>query len=311
MVGPTGNSSDTNPVFWALRGFQPPDQQTSGEEYLNVNQKWVNFRSSDFVVSDQSLKGSIFGQYDYYASDETGDYQQTNVYWDTKVTNVQGSKFNVDATYSAAPPDGTPVTPFNGEQSFPKSSQYVTLSDVCSYGFDSFLRHNIPPQSKLPPNNTHFYTTTISVFPSFGATARIENIGADTAKLTITGSTNSDFAYGNANMAPDCEENIQYVTYFADSFVLYQEEDAPTETDNFWNTCVTVSLSFEGNIVKENSTSINGTKSGVPQFAAGYVRAPAQSAVSATSGAHPGAALLPATMTAMVLALAFLSILVI
>jgi hypothetical protein len=61
-IGPNGNASDTNPVFWALRGFQPPDQKLN-DNYLDVYQRWLHIRSSDFVVSDTSLKSQFFGQY--------------------------------------------------------------------------------------------------------------------------------------------------------------------------------------------------------------------------------------------------------
>lgn len=56
-----------------------------------------------------------------------------------------------------------------------------------------------------------------------------------------------------------------------------QSDDVYSQTDGFWNASVTVGLNFEANLVKENSTSINGTSKGIPEFAASYVRASAQS----------------------------------
>ena len=50
-IGPKGNSSDTNPIFWALRGFEPLDQKDVAEG-LDVNAEWVHLRSADFVIGD-------------------------------------------------------------------------------------------------------------------------------------------------------------------------------------------------------------------------------------------------------------------
>src|SRR5690606_2206777 len=55
FVGNTGNDSDTNPIFWILRGYQPADQTSRRDDdppYVDVAQRWVHIRSSDFVVTD-------------------------------------------------------------------------------------------------------------------------------------------------------------------------------------------------------------------------------------------------------------------
>lgn len=273
MVGPTGNASDSNPIFWALRAFQPPDQQLASEQYLNVDQRWIHIRSSDFVVTDQSLATQYFGQYDYLASDETNQHQVTRTYWDTNITSLDGSSFNADATYTAAPPNISPLSSYNGERSYPKTSQYITLSDICYEGYDFFLSYAAVPKSKIPKDNLYDYTTLVTSFLSSGATARLEDIGADTARFTLNGSSApNDLAFVPEDPDKGCTYQTTFVTRFVNGLSLMQDEASAGTSERFWNLSVTVGLSFEGSLVRENSTSVNGTRDGKPTFARGYER---------------------------------------
>lgn len=271
MVGPTGNSSDSNPIFWALRAFQPPDQQLDREQYLNVDARWIHIRSSDFVVTDNSLEASYFGQYDYYASDETGRHQVTKTYWDTDVTDMRDSTFSADATYRAAPPDVSPVASISEEENFPKSSQYITLSDVCRYGYEFYLASGAVSQSQIPEGNNYFWTTLATVFLQTGASARLEDIGSPTARFSLNGTSGqNDLVFTPTNPDVSCEWVNTVMTKFTNQLSLMEEMDKGGTLEHMWNMTVTMGLSFEGDLVRENSTTINGTSGGTPTFAKGF-----------------------------------------
>jgi hypothetical protein len=97
----TGNSSDTNPINWALRAFQPQEQ--TSENYLDLYERWIHIRSSDFVVTDTSLQSQYNGQYEYFASDATGHHQETHVYWNTSVSKTEGNTCSASEEYVAQP----------------------------------------------------------------------------------------------------------------------------------------------------------------------------------------------------------------
>lgn len=47
-VGSNLNASDTNPIFWNLRAFNPPNKYTGGESHIFA--EWIHVRSSDFAT---------------------------------------------------------------------------------------------------------------------------------------------------------------------------------------------------------------------------------------------------------------------
>ncbi|KAF2436419.1 hypothetical protein EJ08DRAFT_644772 [Tothia fuscella] len=273
-VGPKGNESDSNEVVWALRGFQPVEQM-AGDGYLDVHTRWIHVRSADFVVTDTSLAQKFFGQYNYYASDETGVHRETHTYWDTKFENT-GSTYSASATYNNKPKDiplsqrsfGTP--PPGGK---PLTSQYVTLSDVCNYRQEMWMTKATVPTSWLPEGNNNMWSTTPTLFLAEGASISMSNIGADTMSLTLNNTVTNQLAFVNTQSATCSRSSTGYQMPFTESFNLMHWKDASEYDKGYmWNVSASIGISFTGNIVKENSTSIVGDKDGVPQFQKQYER---------------------------------------
>jgi hypothetical protein len=276
FVGPNGNSSDTNPIFWALRGFQPPDQQLNGPS-LDVYQRWVHIRSSDFVVTDTSLEAQFFGQYQYFDSDETRAHQQTRVYWDTNVTTSDSKTYTASATYVNAPPEiGLQSLAFGSppDGAKPRSSQYVTLSDVCYYDYELWMSsHGFVQSSYIPKGNNNLWATTPTLFLSTGSTAQISNIGSDTLTFSLNSTLSNTIAFASNSESTCAFSASSPRTAFMRSFnLLHWRESEETTKQYLWNISATVGLSFQGTIVAENSTKINGSSGGVPTFAENYER---------------------------------------
>ena len=61
----------------------------------SIKKIYGSLRSSDLW----SLEAYYFGQNDYFASVETGYYQETNVYWNTWVFSSGLFIFSADANY--------------------------------------------------------------------------------------------------------------------------------------------------------------------------------------------------------------------
>jgi hypothetical protein len=275
FIGPKGNDSDTNPVFWALRGFQPPDQTLNGPS-LDVYQRWVHVRSSDFVVTDESLKAQFFGQYQYYDSDETRRHQQTRVYWNTNVTTSDDKTWSASATYVNAPPElGLESRAFGNppDGASPRSSQYVTLSDVCYYDYELWDANGLVASSYIPAGGNFLWTTTPTLFLPIGTTASISNIGGDTLSFSLNTTFTNSVSFVSASESTCAFGPSTPRTAFMNSFdLLHWKKNHATTNPYIWNTSATVGLNFEGAIVKENSTVINGTQNGVPVFGENYER---------------------------------------
>ncbi|KAI9669555.1 MAG: hypothetical protein M1817_004598 [Caeruleum heppii] len=263
-VSPNGNDSDRNPIWWSLRGFQPPGQPTNPT--LDVFQEWIHIRSSDFVVSDNSMDGYN------YETDETHYHNKTETYWDTALSSSEGSVWNANATYTAQPPPGTRGTAFSNtplEYRAP-SSNYATLSDVCYYGYELFRKEGALPTSYIPEDNLYIWTTTPTIFFDLGALARIDGIGADSLEFSLDGAMSRGPVH--VSTSPVCSGD--YYASFTRTLEMaqWEEESSYVRNPSLWNMSATVSLRFEGRIIRENSTAINSTGTETPQWAAEYTR---------------------------------------
>lgn len=72
LVGSNLNNSDTNPIFWNLRAFNPPTLNNGGGPH--VFSEWVRIRSSDFGT-EKWKAGAVSSAWP----------TETNTYWDTIV----------------------------------------------------------------------------------------------------------------------------------------------------------------------------------------------------------------------------------
>lgn len=274
FIGPKGNDSDTNPVHWALRAYQPTDQMT-GSQYLDVSQRWVHIRSSDFVVTDGSLKSSIFGQYQYFASDATRMHRETRVYWDTAVTATGGDTYSATASYVAQPSEvGLNDLSYGllDEGTGPRSSQYVTLSDVCYYGQEMYAASDVSvPRSKIPKDNQYLWDTRPAVMLPLGAEASITEIGAKSMSLTMNTTVSSQLAFVNPDEATCSAPTYGWLSYENTMYAL-QWSKARWSHSNLWNISASIDISFKGDMVTENSTTIKGLEDGQLVFAETYER---------------------------------------
>lgn len=271
-----GNESDTNPFHWALYGFQPGDQGTIGADgpLIDVSQRWILIKSSDFVVSGTSYGGSF--EYPgskalYSNSDSTDKHQNTRVYWPTEITDFSDNRFSARATYSEVPPLG-----FEGisEQPDVRNSQFFTLSDVCAYNQTTNLDTVPPPKSLIPKDNDYSNTTTPTIWLEEGTVAEMEGIGADEMTFLINATLSSATAY-IVDRKPQCakEQGVAYNAGYIDQPLeqaAFWGLNTVGDYDAQWQLGLTVSLSFQGSIVSENSTRITGRDGADVTFEAGY-----------------------------------------
>jgi len=308
FIGSNGNATDSNPVFWALRAFQPADQVLN-EQYLDVYQRWLHIRSSDFVVTDTSLEAEFFGQYQYYASDETRLHRQTRVYWNTNITASSDSKsYTASATYVSSPPEisldqRSFASPPPGTK--PRTSQYITLSDVCYYDQELWNSHGSLPVSYIPPGNNYLWSTTPTLFLSQDATASISSIGGDTLSFTLNDTLSSSVAFVSEQQSNCLGSPTSPRVPFTSSFnLLHWRKHGDYTGQYLWNISANVGVSFQGRLVGQNSTTITGTKDGVPLFKEGYERRTKENTTTGTgkSGAGRAVESVPGALAALSLA---------
>lgn len=250
LVGPTGNSSDTNPIHWSLYGYEPADEaQGLGSLFVDTLQRWVFVRSSDFVVTGSGCRNFDSGI--YARTDATEHHQLTRVYWQTNVTETGSSTFSANAVLTHMPPtiDELRTVHFDSyEDEHTHPSQYITLSDVCS--FDT--------SNRSLPN-----TTTPTLWITKGATVDMKDIGLESMTLTLNNSINNSICF-LSDRVPSCESSrgFEWGPFFA-------QADLDSAR---WNISVSITLEFEGTLVQENSTRINGSKDGKPEFNTVYMR---------------------------------------
>ncbi|KAM5354888.1 hypothetical protein ACJ41O_001534 [Fusarium nematophilum] len=276
LAAPRGNTSDTNPFHWVLYGFQPADETVGVHApYLDIHQRWVQIRSSDFVLSKTSYGGSYAYQHSdalYRNSDATNTHQNTTVYWPTNITDWDTDSFSARAVYRRKPPLAY------GESYYGRidvrTSQYVTLSDVCAYNQTTNLDSVAIPPSEFPKDNDYRNTTTPTVWLELGASAEMENVGANSMTFSLNDSLQLVSGYFSEGHAL-CAEGDNSTTDRAERHTVFEHgyfwDASNTEYLGVpWNLTVSISLSFEGDLVSENSTKITGRENGDVVFEATY-----------------------------------------
>ncbi|KAM6514302.1 hypothetical protein FALCPG4_015452 [Fusarium falciforme] len=284
-IGPRGNDSDTNPIHWTLRGYQPANQ-TMGttRPYIDIFQRWIYLRSSDFPIKAPTAEQSY-----YYPSDATKIYRDTTVYWPTNVTQTGDKTFSARAVYNKEPiltqrstpafyedPPKSLLTPekgIDGSGNGPRTSQYITLSDVCVRS-QTMLGLGEAPKSLIPSGNNYRLVTTPTLWLETGAEATMEGIGADTLTFKLDSSVTRRIGYVSSQTAR-CREGGNSVFERSDFQMLRSVNDPhsrPGELDfDPWNLTVSFQISFEGTLETENGAEITGVENGVPVFNVGYM----------------------------------------
>jgi hypothetical protein len=293
VAAPRGNSSDVNPFHWNLYGFQPADQTNQSRgPYLDVYQRWVQIRSSDFILSRTSYGGSFaFDGSDalYRNSDSTDEQQTTRVYWDTKITDWDNDKFSASAEYTNVPPiPDNAYVPYNDRYDV-RFSQYFTLSDVCAYNQTTgagALFQPLPP-SRIPKGNDYLNTTTPTFWLSKGAKAEMKDIGANSMTFSLKHTIKSAYPYISDRQAI-CGKNEDLTFVMSEVFErsYFREMLTYEDYDAVWTMDLDISIEFKGEIVSENSTRITGRQDGDVLFARVYATPrPSGSSGGSTSSA--------------------------
>jgi hypothetical protein len=242
-----------------------------GDQYLDIHERWIHLRSSDYVVTDNSTEAYYFGQYEYYASDETGIHRETHTYWDTTVSPGSDDTYSVVAEYVSTPSE-IPL----GHNSYatlpkgagPRSSQYITLSDVCYYDQEGWQTStHLTPPSYIPKGNDYIWTTTPTVFLGLGAKANMSGIGANSMQFVMRSTIANALAFVSPVQASCDDEMYTYNTRFSSNFdAMHWTEASEYSPGNLWNMTVDVQIVFQGDMVSENSTKIMGFENGTPIF---------------------------------------------
>ena len=173
----------------------------------------IYIRSADTIVTDTSLKSSIFGQYQYYETSALRTRNSdTQVYWDTDVTQTSGNMYSATAKYNKSPNETSYGSGTGGVSGFPedrgakpRTSQYVMLQDVCYYNQEPFGSGSTVPRSKIPKDNRYPWTTTPIIWFDRGTEATINNIGGETLTFTMSNSFTEHYGLV-ANVQPNCAD---------------------------------------------------------------------------------------------------------
>lgn len=176
-VGSNLNASDTNPIFWNLRGFNPPNEYTGGESHIFA--ELIHVRSSDFATNYWTT-GDISSSYP----------RETHTYWTTNVVATGPSAWAANATYTAQPQqESSKAANFPNPHFVVRSSNYIALADVCAYDQELyFTDRKIPPISPLPLGNSDTFDSVPTIFFDLGAQASLENIGSNDLEFSMKGS---------------------------------------------------------------------------------------------------------------------------
>ncbi|EEY23461.1 conserved hypothetical protein [Verticillium alfalfae VaMs.102] len=288
LIAPTGNESDTNPMHWVLRGFQPAHEYHALRDAVDFKQRWVYIRSSDFVISNYTREyNTVFSPYwtnRYDDSDATDLEETTRVYWPTNITAEDDGTFSAQAEYAQAPPI---INSKDYIGSFPRpgkhTSQYVTVKSVCSMnqryyedeedidtvrGSDGAKRRRQDDDGFDENGERIWYSSNPTFWLDKGATMEMAGIGADQMTLTLNNSLDKAIPWmgeREGGCSPDEREPFELSNFNPMQSAAYEGQGLRP-----WNVTLRISLSFEGSIVRENSTTVNGVEGGKLLFNAGY-----------------------------------------
>lgn len=162
-----------------------------------------------------------------------------------------------------------------------RSSQYITLSDVCNYnqrllddwydGDDVEAIHDASGREMRRQENDIWEATEPTVWLEKGATVEMEDIGAQKMRWTLQATLDKAVPWKGARKGGVCSDTTPFE--FSD-FVPYtsrnNDGDSSVEATVPWNITLDVSLSFEGLLIKVNSTTLDGEEDGKFLFGAGY-----------------------------------------
>ncbi|KAI9724098.1 MAG: hypothetical protein M1812_000817 [Candelaria pacifica] len=262
-VGPNLNTTDTNPIFWNLRAYPP---LTKAQPQGDVLVEFVHIRSADFAPA-----------YGFSAGDEDSSFpHQTHTYWDTKVSSVGASAWDADASYVAQPKEETGSQAIDSALKS-RSSNYVTLTDVCAFdqGYVLGSGRGAVPTSPIPEASS-YGTTFPTFFLDLGVKASVRGIGNDSLNFNLSSSIQRQVVgVGSTSVCTGPTSPSSF--YRTLKALQWSSTDRSSDNGNMYNLSATYSLSFEGQIVRENSTSIFSNSTATPQW-------DIQSKVTRTSG---------------------------
>lgn len=250
-IGSNLNASDTNKVYFILRGFAPPqDIYSSSDSALS---EWVHIRSADMFTQ-------------WRGSDQSSSYpDETHTYWSVSLSAAGSSRWTANATYRTQPQpeDGSYSS---SSDAVVRSSNYVTLSDVCSYDMEYRYSDGFPPSSPFPKDNLD-ETTIPTIFFDLEARASIEGIGSDTLTFNMSGSVRRQVV--SVGKSEGCGSSLSsYPSAFYKSLASLRMHDTYRQ-DNSYNLSASVNVGFEGRIVQENSTTVKADGNGSPVWEVG------------------------------------------
>lgn len=278
LIAPAGNESDTNPMHWALRAFQPADQlKGTSDGFIDIAQRWVYIRSSDFIVRNETLRdpdNSVFWSLldTWRDSDATRLNQDTRVYWPTNITSGSDGVYAARAEYAQTPPGMRALDYRLSSRIYGKhTSQFVTLSDVC---VRNQVRNSITsspegmPSSHIDNGEESRRTSTPTVWLTKGATAELLNMGAASMTMTLNNSLDATVPLSGGREAgcPGSDPDPFEMGHFG----LVHSKDDTSADPKPWTVTLSISVSFQGSIVRENSTSIDGFENGKLVFGETY-----------------------------------------
>lgn len=286
LIAPTGNESDTNPMHWVLKAFQPAHEQSSNRDEVDFLQRWVYIRSSDFVVSNQTLIwDSPYRPYrtDYLAeADATLKEETTRVYWSTNITSSDDNVFSARAEYVETPPLLDPDT-YRNKASWSAglySSQYITLKDICAYNQELLddpydedieaVQREAAGQQRRQETRTWEGTNPTYWLP-LGAVLEMDNIGAGSMSWEMNATLDKAIPWKGMREAGLCTA-FNRDSFEMSDFFPWQSRNNEASHVVPWNTSLSISLQFEGDIVSENSTSLEGQTNGKLAFGEDYKR---------------------------------------
>lgn len=276
LIAPIYNESDTNPFHWQLRAYDPMYRNSRNGKIMDFEQRWVYIRSSDFAtnesIPDFSEAWPIYNP--YRDSDATRLGRGTRVYWQTNVTSEGGGVYASSAEYSQMPPvidsDDYDLSSVPNRFLGRYSSQYVTLSDVCvlnqvtvnSRGSTVTL-----PQSRISVAEEGVGTTSPTLWLTTGAAASMSGIGSYAVSMTLNNSLERAVPLSGGRRG-GCGEPGQFqLSHFGP---IYSEDEEDSAFPRPLNLTLNIALSFQGSIIRENSTGIDGMDDGKLLFASGY-----------------------------------------
>ncbi|KAM0281206.1 hypothetical protein ACHAQH_003637 [Verticillium albo-atrum] len=326
LIAPTGNDSDTNPMHWVLRGFQPAHEYHALNDAVDFKQRWVYIRSSDFVISNYTREyDTPFSPYwtdRYDDSDATNLDQTTRVYWPTNITAQDDGTFSARAEYAQSPPvidskEYVGYFPNPGKH----TSQYVTVKSVCDLNqkyiddeddIDS-VRESYGAKTRRQRYDDFdedgeriWYASIPTFWLDKGATVEMAGIGADEMTLTLNNSLKEAIPWigdRDGGCYPDESDPFELSNFHPSQSSTYEGAGL-----RLWNVTLRISLSFEGSIVRENSTTINGEGNGKLLFDAGYRLAEAAQEDEDDKSAASRAGIESRVILAVVMAIAFMAL---